>query len=45
MRSGVLKFPRVVADGPNVFIDPEGYRSYVVEKEAAFLKEWERQKR
>ena len=30
--------------GPNPFIDPAGYQTYVATKEAAFRKEWERQK-
>jgi metallo-beta-lactamase class B len=28
----------------NPFVDPAGYQSYVADREAAFLKEWERQK-
>jgi metallo-beta-lactamase class B len=30
--------------GANPFIDPVGYKAYVVDREAAFRKEWERQK-
>jgi metallo-beta-lactamase class B len=32
------------AGGPNPFIDPQGYRAYISEREATFRKEWERQK-
>lgn len=39
------KFARMAPDGPNVFLDPDGCRKFVAEKEEAFLKEWERQKR
>jgi len=31
------------AGGPNPFIDPDGYRAYVAQKEADFRKEWARQ--
>jgi metallo-beta-lactamase class B len=37
------KHPKMKA-GTNPFIDPEGYKAYVSEREAAFVKEWERQK-
>jgi metallo-beta-lactamase class B len=37
------KFARVKDGGPNPFIDPEGYRSYVAEREQAFRKEQQRQ--
>ena len=39
------KFARLAAQGPSVFIDPEGYQAYVAEKEKAFVEEWERQKK
>jgi len=29
---------------PNAFIDPEGYKAYIAERDATFHKEWERQK-
>lgn len=38
------KYEKMKAGGPNPFIDPEGYRAYVSEREAVFRKEWERQK-
>jgi metallo-beta-lactamase class B len=38
------KYEKMKAGGPNPFIDPEGYRAYVSEREATFRKEWERQK-
>jgi metallo-beta-lactamase class B len=38
------KYERMKAGGPNPFIDPAGYNAYVTEREAAFRKEWERQK-
>jgi metallo-beta-lactamase class B len=39
------KYERMKARGPNPFIDPAGYKAYVSEREATFLKEWERQKK
>jgi metallo-beta-lactamase class B len=39
------KYERMKAGGPNPFIDPAGYKAYVSEREATFLKEWERQKK
>lgn len=30
--------------GPNTFIDREGYKAYIAERESAFQKEWQRQK-
>ena len=38
------KYERMKAGGSNPFIDPAGYKAYVTEREAAFRKEWERQK-
>lgn len=38
------KFARLAQDGPNVFVDPDGYRRYVADREKTFLAEWERQK-
>ncbi len=38
------KFARSTHDGPNVFLDADGYRAYVARTESAFIKEWERQK-
>jgi metallo-beta-lactamase class B len=38
------KVARLAQDGPKVFIDPEGYRAYVDQRERAFLREWDRQK-
>jgi len=40
----LAKYEKMKAGGTNPFIDPEGYRAYVAEREAAFRKEWERQK-
>jgi metallo-beta-lactamase class B len=37
------KYDRRKAGGPNPFIDPEGYKDYVAEREATFRKEWQRQ--
>jgi len=37
------KFARIKAGDPNPFIDPEGYRSYVAEREQAFLAELAKQ--
>ena len=39
------KFPRLATEGPKVFVDPDGYRSYVAAKEQAFLEEWKRQRK
>jgi metallo-beta-lactamase class B len=41
----IAKYEKMKAGGPNPFIDPDGYRAYVAEREDAFRKEWERQKR
>lgn len=38
------KYPRLAAEGPAVFVDPAGYKSYVADRERAFLREWARQK-
>jgi len=38
------KYEKMKAGGENPFIDPAGYKAYVAEREAAFRKEWERQK-
>src|SRR5438093_9600184 len=40
----LAKYEKMKAGGSNPFIDPEGYRAYVAEREATFRKEWERQK-
>ena len=37
------KLPRVSAGGPNVFIDPAGYKAYVAEREQAFEHELAKQ--
>lgn len=39
------KYEKMKAGGPNPFIDPAGYKAYVSEREATFLKEWDRQKK
>lgn len=38
------KYERMRTGGANPFIDPEGYKAYVAEREATFRKEWDRQK-
>jgi metallo-beta-lactamase class B len=38
------KHDKMQNGGPNPFIDPAGYKSYVAEREATFRKEWDRQK-
>jgi metallo-beta-lactamase class B len=38
------KYENMKAGGSNPFIDPEGYKSYIAERQAASEKEWERQK-
>jgi len=37
------KLPNMSAGGPNVFVDPAGYKAYVAEREQAFEKELARQ--
>jgi metallo-beta-lactamase class B len=37
------KFARMKAGGPNPFVDPEGYKSYVAEREQTFRKELAKQ--
>jgi len=37
------KYEKMKAGGPNPFIDPDGYRAYVAEREDTFRKEWARQ--
>jgi metallo-beta-lactamase class B len=37
------KFARLKSGGPNPFIDPQGYKDYVTEREEAFRKELEKQ--
>ena len=38
------KYEQMKAGAANPFIDPAGYNAYVTEREAAFRKEWEKQK-
>lgn len=38
------KYEKMKAGASNPFIDPAGYMLYVMEREASFRKEWERQK-
>jgi len=38
------KFARMKEGGPNPFIDPEGYKSYIAEREETFRAEWAKQK-
>ncbi|MDQ2898645.1 MAG: subclass B3 metallo-beta-lactamase [Acidobacteriota bacterium] len=38
------KYEKMKTGGGNPFIDPDGYRAYIAEREATFRKEWERQK-
>jgi metallo-beta-lactamase class B len=37
------KFARVKEGGENVFVDPQGYKSYVADREQAFRAEWKKQ--
>ena len=39
------KYDKMKAGGANPFIDPDGYKAYIAEREATFRKEWERQQR
>jgi metallo-beta-lactamase class B len=38
------KYARLKEGGPNPFIDPEGYKSYIAEREETFRAEWAKQK-
>jgi len=38
------KFARLNEGAANPFVDPEGYKSYVADREEAFRKEFDRQK-
>lgn len=38
------KYAELKPGGPNPFIDPAGYQSYVTERERAFRADWQRQK-
>jgi len=38
------KYEKMKAGAANPFIDPEGYKAYVAERDDTFRKEWERQK-
>lgn len=40
----IAKYDKVKSGASNPFIDPEGYRAYIAEREDTFRKEWERQK-
>ena len=37
------KYDKMKAGGANPFIDPDGYKAYIAERESTFRKEWERQ--
>jgi metallo-beta-lactamase class B len=37
------KFARITDGAANPFVDPEGYKSYVAEREQAFREEWKKQ--
>jgi metallo-beta-lactamase class B len=38
------KYEKMTAGAANPFIDPDGYKAYVAERDDTFRKEWERQK-
>ena len=38
------KYPRLKDGAPSPFIDPDGYKEYVAEREEAFRTEWAKQK-
>jgi metallo-beta-lactamase class B len=38
------KYDKMKKGDANAFIDPAGYKAYITEREAAFRKEWDRQK-
>jgi metallo-beta-lactamase class B len=37
------KFARVKDGAANPFVDPEGYKNYIAERESAFRAEWKKQ--
>jgi metallo-beta-lactamase class B len=37
------KYEKMKTGGGNAFVDPEGYKAYVTERETTFRKEWKRQ--
>jgi metallo-beta-lactamase class B len=39
------KYEKMKAGGANPFIDPDGYRAYISERESTFRKEWDRQQK
>jgi metallo-beta-lactamase class B len=39
----LAKYPKLKAGSTNPFIDPDGYKAYVAEREGAFRREWQRQ--
>ena len=39
----LAKYDKMKAGGANPFIDPDGYKAYVAEREATFEKEWKRE--
>ena len=39
------KYEKMKAEGGNPFIDPEGYKAYIAEREGTFRAEWARQQR
>jgi metallo-beta-lactamase class B len=40
----LAKYEKLKAGAANPFIDPEGYKAYIAERDATFRKEWDRQK-
>jgi metallo-beta-lactamase class B len=40
----LAKYDKMKAGAANPFIDPDGYKAYIAEREATFRKEWDRQK-
>jgi len=38
------KYEKMKAGQANPFVDPDGYKAYIAEREATFRKEWDRQK-
>jgi len=40
----IAKYEKMKAGQANPFVDPDGYKAYIAEREATFRKEWDRQK-
>jgi metallo-beta-lactamase class B len=44
LKDKYARYAKMKSGDANPFIDPEGYKAWVAEREATFRREWERQK-